>query len=97
MHCVKKPNADVACYVTNYGTGYSNAFPGLGTDDQDDANAAGARNTVGQCRNVSIKPLVMLVIFTDLESFAIVPPDIESWSISAKAKSPISAGTRSVM
>jgi hypothetical protein len=53
MHCVKKPNADVACYVTNYGTGYSNAFPGLGTDDQDDANAAGARNTVGQSTEVA--------------------------------------------
>ena len=40
MHCRKKANGDVACYVTNYGTGYSSVPPGGGTDDHDDANAA---------------------------------------------------------
>lgn len=47
MHCLKKANGDVACYVTNYGTGYANTPPGAGTDDHDDANAAGQRATVG--------------------------------------------------
>jgi hypothetical protein len=47
MHCLKKGNGDVACYVTNYGTGYTSVAPGGGTADQDDANAAGQRNTVG--------------------------------------------------
>ncbi len=46
MHCLKNGN-DVACYVTNYGNGYTSVPPGGGTDDQDDANAAGQRNTVG--------------------------------------------------
>jgi len=46
MHCLKN-GSDVACYVTNYGTGYTNIFPGGGTDDHDDAKAAGQRNTVG--------------------------------------------------
>lgn len=43
MHCIKKASGDIGCYVTNYGSGYNNAFPGGGTDDQDDANAAGNR------------------------------------------------------
>lgn len=47
MHCLKKGGGDVACYVTNYGIGYTNIAPGGGTDDHDDANAAGQRNTVG--------------------------------------------------
>lgn len=46
MHCLKKINGDVACYVTNYGNGYVNTPPGGGTDDHDDANAAGQRATV---------------------------------------------------
>jgi hypothetical protein len=46
MHCLKKTNGDVACYVTNYGNGYTNVAPGGGTDDHDDANAAGQRATV---------------------------------------------------
>lgn len=46
MHCLKKSNGDVACYVTNYGNGYTNVAPGGGTDDHDDANAAGQRSTV---------------------------------------------------
>lgn len=46
MHCLKKTNGDVACYVTNYGNGYTNIAPGGGTDDHDDANAAGQRATV---------------------------------------------------
>ncbi|MFL6313351.1 MAG: carboxypeptidase-like regulatory domain-containing protein [Terriglobales bacterium] len=46
MHCLKKTNGDVACYVTNYGNGYVNTPPGGGTDDHDDANAAGQRSTV---------------------------------------------------
>lgn len=46
MHCLKRINGDVACYVTNYGTGYINTPPGGGTADQDDANAAGQRATV---------------------------------------------------
>jgi hypothetical protein len=53
MHCLKKPNGDVACYVTNYGDGYSNIAPGGGTDDHDDANAAGQRNTVGASAEVA--------------------------------------------
>ena len=47
MHCLKNGSGDVACYVTNYGTGYTNVAPGGGTTDQDDADAAGQRNTVG--------------------------------------------------
>jgi hypothetical protein len=50
MHCMNK-NGDIACYVTNYGKGYDNIFednaPGGGTADQDDADAAAARATVG--------------------------------------------------
>jgi hypothetical protein len=57
MHCLKKANGDVACYVTNYGTGYANITPGGGagggTDDQDDANAAGQRVTVGASAEVA--------------------------------------------
>lgn len=48
MHCIKNnTTGDIACYVTNYGTGYTNIYPGGGTYDQDDADAAGLRNTVG--------------------------------------------------
>jgi hypothetical protein len=53
MHCLKKTNGDVACYVTNYGTGYSNIAPGGGTNDHDDANAAGQRTTVGVSAEVA--------------------------------------------
>ena len=53
MHCLKKINGDVACYVTNYGFGYSNIAPGGGTDDHDDANAAGQRVTVGNSAEVA--------------------------------------------
>jgi len=52
MHCLKNGN-DVACYVTNYGDGYTNIYPGGGTDDHDDANAAGQRNTVGGSAEVA--------------------------------------------
>jgi hypothetical protein len=45
MHC-RKNGVNVACYVTNYGTGYTSVAPGGGTDDHDDANAAGQRSTV---------------------------------------------------
>lgn len=40
MHCVTN-EFGVACYVTNYGDGYTNLDPGGGTNDQEDANAAG--------------------------------------------------------
>lgn len=59
MHCLKKTNGDVACYVSNYGDGYSNIDRGLpgglgaGTNDHDDANAAGQRNTVGNSAEVA--------------------------------------------
>jgi Carboxypeptidase regulatory-like domain len=52
MHCLKKVGK-VACYVTNYGTGYSNVAPGGGTNDQDDANAAGTRSTVNASTEVA--------------------------------------------
>jgi cytochrome c5 len=53
MHCLKNANGNVACYVSNYGDGYNNVFPGGGTDDQDDANAAGQRQTVGNSAEVA--------------------------------------------
>jgi hypothetical protein len=53
MHCLKKINGDVACYVTNYGNGYVNTPPGGGTPDQDDADAAGQRATVGGSAEVA--------------------------------------------
>ena len=53
MHCLKKTNGDVACYVTNYGTGYNNSFPGDGTPDTDDAKAAATRTQVGQSKEVA--------------------------------------------
>ncbi len=53
MHCIKKANNDVVCYVTNYGDGYKNVPPGGGTDDHDDANAAGQRSTVGVSAEVA--------------------------------------------
>ncbi|HYK05402.1 MAG TPA: carboxypeptidase-like regulatory domain-containing protein [Thermoanaerobaculia bacterium] len=53
MHCLKQINGDVACYVTNYGSGYVNTPPGGGTPDQDDANAAGQRATVGGSAEVA--------------------------------------------
>jgi hypothetical protein len=42
MHCLKQVSGDVACYVTNYGSGYNNESPGA-TPDIDDAQAAHAR------------------------------------------------------
>ncbi|HEV2805766.1 MAG TPA: carboxypeptidase-like regulatory domain-containing protein [Chthoniobacterales bacterium] len=53
MHCLAGGNGDVVCYVTNYGTGYSNIYPGPGTPDADDAQAAGNRATVGQSAEVA--------------------------------------------
>lgn len=53
MHCIKKGNNDVVCYVSNYGKGYTNIFPGGGTDDHDDANAAGQRATVGSSSEIA--------------------------------------------
>lgn len=53
MHCLKNGGGNVACYVTNYGSGYANSFPGAGTDDQDDANAAGTRATFGQSAEIA--------------------------------------------
>lgn len=53
MHCLRKANGDVAAYVTNYGDGYTNIYPGGGTDDQNDANAAGQRATVGNSAEVA--------------------------------------------
>lgn len=53
MHCLKKANGDVACYVTNYGDGYKSVPPGGGTADLDDANAAGQRITVGASAEVA--------------------------------------------
>jgi len=53
MHCLKKANGDVACYVTNYGTGYNNGIPGDGTPDTDDAKAAATRIAVGQSKEVA--------------------------------------------
>lgn len=52
MHCLKN-GSDVACYVTNYGNGYTNIAPGGGTPDQDDANAAGQRATVAGSAEVA--------------------------------------------
>lgn len=52
MHCITL-NGDIACYVTNYGTGYNNIFPGGGTADQDDADAAASRTTVGSSAEVA--------------------------------------------
>lgn len=53
MHCRLPSAGNVACYVTNYGTGYNNTFPGVGTSDQDDADAAGSRSTVGASADVA--------------------------------------------
>lgn len=53
MHCLKKSNGNIACYVTNYGTGYSNIVPGAGTPDVDDANAAGLHSTVNGSAEVA--------------------------------------------
>jgi len=54
MHCLKDAvTGNIACYVTNYGTGYSNVPPGGGTSDQDDADAAGLRSTVGNSSEVA--------------------------------------------
>ncbi|MGH9972147.1 MAG: Ig-like domain-containing protein [Pyrinomonadaceae bacterium] len=53
MHCLKKTNNDVACYVTNYGFGYSNNADITGTSDHDDAEAAAARATVGNSNEVA--------------------------------------------
>jgi mono/diheme cytochrome c family protein len=55
MHCLKKANGDIACYVTNYGTGYSNIAPGGGTSDQDDANNAGQRNATAEIATVAME------------------------------------------
>lgn len=58
MHCIKKvangpTNNDVVCYVTNYGTGYTNIFPGAGTGDQADADAAADHLAVGPSGEVA--------------------------------------------
>lgn len=58
MHCIKKANNDVVCYVTNYGNGYTNIYNaaangGPGTSDTDDANAAATRSTVGASSDVA--------------------------------------------
>jgi mono/diheme cytochrome c family protein len=53
MHCLKKANGNVACYVTNYGTGYNNNAPGDGTSDTDDAQAAETRTAVNQSHEVA--------------------------------------------
>lgn len=53
MHCLKQQSGDVACYVTNYGSGYVNSFPGAGTSDHDDAEAAAARADVGNSKEVA--------------------------------------------
>jgi hypothetical protein len=53
MHCLKKANGDVACYVTNYGNGFSNIFPGDGTSDTDDAQAAETRSAVNFSHEVA--------------------------------------------
>jgi hypothetical protein len=58
MHCIKKNNNDVVCYVTNYGIGYTNIYNqtangGPGTIDTDDANAAASRSTVGASTDVA--------------------------------------------
>jgi hypothetical protein len=57
MHCLKKVSGDVACYVTNYGTGYSNIAQADGsndgTPDSDDAQAAETRSAVNQSHEVA--------------------------------------------
>lgn len=58
MHCINKVNNDVVCYVTNYGSGYTNIYNavangGPGTPDTDDANAAATRSTVGASSDVA--------------------------------------------
>jgi hypothetical protein len=54
MHCLQDAaTGNIACYVTNYGTGYSNVPPGGGTSDQDDADAAGQRSTFGNSAEVA--------------------------------------------
>jgi len=58
MHCLKKANNDVVCYVTNYGNGYTNIYDpvtngGPGTVDTDDANAAASHSTVGASSDVA--------------------------------------------
>ncbi|WNG60090.1 carboxypeptidase regulatory-like domain-containing protein [Archangium gephyra] len=55
MHCLKKASGDVACYVTNYGDGYKNIPPGGGTDDHDDANAAGSRDGTKEVATVAME------------------------------------------
>jgi Carboxypeptidase regulatory-like domain len=60
MHCLKKTNGDVACYVTNYGDGYKNTGGsglegGGGTDDQEDANAAGQRSNSAEVATVAME------------------------------------------
>jgi mono/diheme cytochrome c family protein len=55
MHCLKKANGDVSCYVTNYGDGYKNTPPGSGTDDHDDANAAGSRDATKEVATVAME------------------------------------------
>ena len=58
MHCIKKGNNDVVCYVTNYGNGYTNIYNatangGPGTVDTDDANAAASHSTIGFSSDVA--------------------------------------------
>ncbi|RCS57461.1 hypothetical protein DU000_08370 [Parvibium lacunae] len=54
MHCLKKINGDVVCYVSNYGFGYddvANSF--VATPDTDDAEAAATRITVGASAEIA--------------------------------------------
>lgn len=55
MHCLKKTNGNVACYVTNYGDGYKNGSPAPGTNDQTDANDAGAQNATAEVATVAME------------------------------------------
>jgi hypothetical protein len=65
MHCLKQTNGDVACYVTNYGTGYNNSFPGDGTPDTDDAQAAATRSTVAGSTEVATVAMEYTAIEND--------------------------------
>jgi hypothetical protein len=72
MHCLKKANGNVACYVTNFGTGYSNIAPGGGTSDQDDADAAGSGVTVGLSAEVATVAMEYAPIENDPQADKVV-------------------------
>jgi hypothetical protein len=77
MHCLKNGNGDVACYVTNYGTGYTNIYDpisggGPGTPDQDDADAAGQRNTVGLSAELATVAMEYSPIENDVSGVKVV-------------------------